>query len=72
MQAIEFESYVENGVIVIPLQYQKTITHSVRVIVLSKDETFKFSQKTGNKKNIYSLAVDMSGFTFNRELINER
>ena len=72
MQAVEFDSYVENGTIAIPLQYQKKITRSVRVIIMPKDETPDTPQNTVKKKNLYSLAVDMTGFTFDRNEINER
>ena len=83
MQTIEFDSYVENGVIAIPLQYQKSIARSVRVIVFSKEETPVVPQGTGTirraeqlpsgtKKNLFSLGVDMSGFCFDRNEVNER
>ena len=71
MQAIEFESYVENGVIKIPLQYQNTIARSVRVIVFPR-ESHNGPKDTEKKKKLYSLAVNMSGFCFDRNEINER
>ena len=72
MQIIEFDSYVENGVIAIPLQYQEKIAHSVKVIVMPKNETPSLSEGFEKKKNLYSLDVDMSGFYFDRNEINER
>ena len=72
MQAVEFDSYVENGVITIPLQYQMAIPRSVRVIVLPIEETPIAPPNTINKKKLYSLEVDMTGFIFNRDKINER
>ena len=72
MQAVEFDSYVKDGVITIPSQYQKEIARSVRVIVLSKEETPSVSQDVATKKDLYYLAVDMTGFTFDRNEINER
>ena len=72
MQAIEFDSYVENGVIVIPAQYQKAISRSVRVIVLPKEENSGIYQGDEKKKNLYSLAVDMGDFVFDRNEVNER
>ena len=72
MQTIEFDSYVENGVITVPLQYHKIITRLVKVIVLPKEEAPDTSNSTGGKKNLYSLDVDMSGFVFDRNKINER
>jgi hypothetical protein len=72
MQAVEFDSYIENGVIPVPLEYQNTIPHSsVRVIVLPKNTSVRPVETTGKKK-LYSLDVDMSGFVFNRNEINER
>jgi len=72
MQAIEFDTYIENGVITIPLQYQKTISHSVRVIVQPKEEASNIPQFSEGKAKLYSLDVDMSGFVFDRNEINER
>ena len=72
MQTLEFNSYVENGVIAVPSQYHSLNSRSVRVIVFPKDETPGVSQIVPGKKEIYSLAVDMSGFTFDRSEINER
>ena len=73
MQTIEFDSYVENGVITVPLKYQKIITRLVKVIVSPKEEVPDTSYNTTvGKKNLYSLDVDMSGFIFNRNEINER
>ena len=72
MQTVEFDSYVENGVIAIPAQYQNVISRSVRVIVLPKEEISNGPQNTEKKKGLYSLAVDMTGFIFDREEINER
>jgi len=71
MQAVEFDSYVDNGVINIPLQYQKEVSREVRVILLSKGVSINNTSKN-YKKNIYSLAVDMTGFKFDRNEINER
>ena len=72
MQTLEFDSFVENGAIAVPSQYHDLITHSVRVIVLPKEETAAASESAIREKNIYSLAVDMTGFNFNRNEINER
>jgi hypothetical protein len=72
MQTIEFDSYIENGVIAIPPQYQKIIPRSVRVIVLPKEETSGNLHDTVKRKSLYSLAIDMTGFIFNRDQINER
>ena len=72
MQTIQFDTYIENGVITIPLRYQKTISHSVRVIVQPKEEVSNISQFSERKTKLFSLDVDMSGFVFDRNEINER
>ena len=72
MQTIEFDSHVENGIITIPSQYQKIIPHSVRVIVLPKEEIPSTPQYIAKEKSLYSLAIDMTGFVFDRNEINER
>ena len=70
MQIVEFDTNVENGVISIPSQYHELITQSVRVILLPKGEIPSGSNK--KRKKLYSLAIDMTGFTFDRNEINER
>jgi len=72
MQTIEFDSHVENGIIAVPSQYQNIIPRSVRVIVLPKEESPSNPQNIEKEKSLYSLAVDMTGFTFDRDEINER
>jgi len=71
MQAVEFETKVENGVIPIPYQYRDTFSDDVRVIVLTDE---KPSQETikPKKKKIHSIGIDMTGYKFNREEANER
>jgi hypothetical protein len=72
LQTVVFDSYVENGVIAIPSRYQDAVTRSVRVIVQPKPEIPGNLQNTAKRKEIYSLAVDMTDFTFDRNEINER
>ena len=67
MQAIEFESFVENGVIPIPVEYRNSVAESVKVIVLNKEPV-----KTVRKSKIYSIGADMTGHKFNRDEANER
>jgi hypothetical protein len=68
MQAVEFESHVENGVITIPHKYRDSVADKVRVILLNS-ESPKIDKKS---KKIYSLGIDMAGFKFDREEANER
>jgi hypothetical protein len=67
MQAVEFETFVENGVIPIPLEYRNSVAESVKVIVLNKEPV-----KTAGKSKIYSIGVDMTGYKFDRDEANER
>jgi hypothetical protein len=71
MQAIEFESKVENGAIPIPFQYRDSITEDVRVIVLSKEEVAVNPAKPGKKK-LHYIGIDMNGYKFDREEANAR
>jgi 5-methylcytosine-specific restriction endonuclease McrBC regulatory subunit McrC len=68
MQAVEFESRVENGVITIPHKYRDSVADTVRVILLN-NESPKIDKKS---QKIYSLGIDMAGYKFNREEANER
>ena len=72
MQTVEFDSYIENGVIAVPLQFHDVIAHPVRVILQSRDKTPNTVEVAASKKELYSLAVDMTGFNFDRNEINER
>jgi hypothetical protein len=67
MQAVEFETRVENGVISITYQYKNSVADNVRVIVHSETNVEK-----PKKKEIYSIGIDMTGYKFNREDANER
>jgi len=71
VQAVEFETKVENGVIPIPYQYRDTFSDNVRVIVLTGE---KASQKPvkQKKKKLYYIGIDMTGYKFDREEANER
>jgi hypothetical protein len=62
---------VENGVIPVPLQYRGTLSDSVRVLVFPKPSATDTSE-TVAEKQLYSLSIDMTGFTFDRNEINER
>jgi hypothetical protein len=67
MQAVEFETRIENGVISIPYQYKNSVADNVRVIVLSETNIEK-----PKKKEIYHIGIDMTGYKFDREEANER
>ena len=71
MQAVEFETKVENGVIPIPSQYRDTFSDDVRVIVLKEEKASQEPAKQ-KKKKLYYIGIDMTGYKFNREEANER
>jgi hypothetical protein len=65
MQAFEFNTFVRDNVIHIPGRYQGRIASLVRVIVLAPQT------EAAQHKKFHSMNVDMSGFVFDREDINE-
>ena len=71
MQAVEFVTRVENGVIPIPHQYKDTFSDNVRVIVLAEEKS-PHKHNIQKKKNLHYIGINMSGFQFNREEANER
>jgi hypothetical protein len=70
MQAVEFETFVENGMIPIPVEYRDNLAEKVRVIVLKNENTNGKSAK--RKNNFHCFDIDMTGFVFNRDEANER
>lgn len=65
MRAYEFLATAKNGFIEIPDEYKDEIASSIRVIVLSGEER--------KKSDLFPrLGLDMRGFEFNREELNER
>ena len=68
MKAIEFVAQAHDGVITIPKQFTKTITASVRVIVLIDDT----AQKVKRKKQFNAVALKTKKFVFDRQAANER
>jgi hypothetical protein len=71
MQAVEFETRVENGVIPIPYQYKDTFSDNVRVIVLTEEGISREPVKQ-KKKELHYIGIDMTGYKFDREEANER
>jgi hypothetical protein len=70
MRAIEFDAKVENGFIPIPYQYRDTFTDKVKVIILAEEKASEEPKK--QKKKIYSIGIDMTGYKFDREEANAR
>jgi hypothetical protein len=73
MNAFEFTTYVENGIIKIPEKYRKNLSKEIKVIVLF-DAVQKASrlEKRKSLKKITSLGIPTKGFKFDREEANER
>ncbi|GBR73555.1 hypothetical protein NO1_0910 [Candidatus Termititenax aidoneus] len=67
MQAYEFSSTVDDGVIHIPEQYKDKLSSFVKVIVFSNSMADR-----AVKKNFSALKLQTKGFKFNREEANER
>ena len=71
MQAYEFYTKPENGVILIPEQYRHQISSNVMVIILDKTPRKVTSMK--RKTDLLSPPVlKTKGWKFNREEANER
>ena len=66
MQAFEFQTTVQDGIIRIPDRYAREIPQKIRVIVLAE----KTEQET--KAPFPYFAVDTTGYVFDREEANER
>ena len=69
MQAYEFDTIIENGIISIPEQYYNQNLTSVRVILLSDSPK---QRKAVNNKKFTAMKLKTKGFKFNREDANER
>ena len=67
MQTVEFNATVENGVIPIPRRYKSSVTDKVYVIVFPENNMEKLQ-----KKKIYSIGINMTGYKFDREEANAR
>ncbi|MCL2421044.1 MAG: hypothetical protein FWD03_04235 [Defluviitaleaceae bacterium] len=66
MQAFEFQTIPQDGIIRIPDQYKRKIAKKVKVIVLSE-----IIEKKEQAPFPY-FAVDTTGYVFDREEANER
>ena len=69
MQAYEFNTVIENGVISVPKQYLGQHLTSVRVILLSDSIS---QRKPLKNKRFTAMKLKTKGFKFNREEANER
>jgi hypothetical protein len=75
MQAYEFYTKPENGVLPIPEQYRNQITDNVLVIVLEK-KPWQFNRENANARKKSDLlsppSLKTKGWKFNREEANAR
>ncbi len=68
MQAIEFTTKVEDGVIKVPQKYLSQTQDTVRVIILLEQ-----SESTAETKKFHSgVELDTKGFKFDRDEANKR
>ena len=67
MQAIEFESTVDDGIIRIPDEYKGQVDGQVKVIVLSEAV-----QKKDRSKSLSAISINTKGFEFDRDEANAR
>jgi hypothetical protein len=67
MQAIQFESIVDDGVIHIPDEYVEQVAGQVKVILLSEATSLR---KT--RKPFAAISINTKGFKFNRDEANAR
>jgi hypothetical protein len=68
MQAVEFESIIDDGIIRIPDEIKSQVGKQVKVILLSKD-TVKSQKKT---KTFSAISINTKDFVFNRDEANAR
>jgi hypothetical protein len=69
MQACEFTSVIDNGVIRLPEQYRNTVPSAVKIIMLFDDTKVSV---TTPKKKFSAIKLKTKGFKFDREAANER
>jgi hypothetical protein len=67
MQAYEFNSVVEDGIIHIPDEYKNIISSPVKVIILAENEF-----KPNGKKRFSAIKLKTKDFKFDRDVANER
>lgn len=68
MNAFEFKTVIEDGVIKVPDEYKNKLSRNVKVIILMEEkiEDAEFSDFSP------SISIETKGFKFDRELANER
>jgi hypothetical protein len=75
MQAIEFTTASQNGIIKIPQGYKDWLSKSVRVILLSDAEgeiSRQEADQTELRRFFDQFTADLTGYRFDREEANAR
>ena len=67
MEAFEFQTTVQEGVIKIPEKLIKKLTRNIKVIIMTEEEN-----KVPSDSAFPYFAIDTTGYKFNREEANER
>ena len=73
MEAYEFQTAVNDGIINIPIEYKTKISNWVRVILISEnpaEQSKVHAVKTNS--SFHAMKLDTSDFVFDREEANER
>ena len=71
MQAVEFETQIEGGIIKVPSKYLQKSKGSVKVILLYEEKNQEQSVEQ-NTSIFDQVHLKTQGFRFNREEANER
>ena len=66
---LEFNSFVENGIILIPDEYKNKFFGKVKIILIPEAVE---SKPSGREFNFPYFAADTAGYVFDREEANER
>ena len=73
MQAFEFQTTAQDGIIRIPDRFRSKMTPNIKVIILSDENVSKTTRiKEPKKVSFPYFAVDTTGYVFDREEANER
>ena len=72
MEAYEFQTAVNDGVIRIPVKYRNKLSGKVKVILMRENDIRKKTNNKKTKADFPYFAIDTTGYVFNREEANER
>ncbi len=75
MEAIEFTTASQNGIIRIPLHYTDWLSKTLKVILLSEGDDARSQQETDQsalRRFFDQFTADLTGYRFDREEANAR